>query len=129
MQGLEVPLMVLQSKVFLIAALRDFSPLVSRRKTFIRRVKHAVNDVRCSITGISGSSSNDARLIAAAECSEVSSDGGNLTDGEGRVPSESSVEEGAAAKPVSQSDAMRFFTKIPFPEPKRVIRLRPRTLA
>jgi hypothetical protein len=43
LQGLEIPLMVLQTKVFLIVFLQNHSPFVSRRKTFIRKVQMAIN--------------------------------------------------------------------------------------
>ena len=38
-RGLEVPLMVLQSKVFLVVLLQRCSPFLSKKRTFIRRIK------------------------------------------------------------------------------------------
>jgi hypothetical protein len=116
LQGLEVPLMVMQSKVFLIVALRDFSPLVvSRQKSFIRRVQS-------SLRGLARDK-DDTDLNGSQL--------GNSSDGDDLVGSNRSfdVEAGAATSgEVSQTEAMRLFTKIPFPEPKRVIRLRARIM-
>lgn len=124
MQGLEVPLMVLQSKVFLIVTLQKFSPFVSKRKTFIRRVRHTFqgmrgDDSRHNLRLQDRATSDETDLINESSSVEMSS-----TDMECPPPD---LEEGdALASDMTPSEAMRLFTKIPFPEPKRVIRLRPR---
>lgn len=117
--------MVLQTKVFLIVALRDFSPFSSRRKTFIRRVKHAVHDVQTSFMG--GKKVYQENTDPNESCVIDVSDG-YLSEGEANLSSWDLLEGGSLSNQgeISQNDAMRVFTKVPFPEPKRVIRMRPR---
>ena len=51
MRGLEVPVMVLQTKIFLITLLLNYTPFSCRRKTFMQKVQHAVgNTFRHSIS-------------------------------------------------------------------------------
>ena len=130
LHGLEVPLMVLQSKVFLVALLHKFTPSLSMRKTFIRRVGAKVRDsfafastsIKRPTTGAAGGeggthlhemdySMDDFRsadlMLATAELGG----GGESTN-----------------RDVSHSEARNMFTKTPFPEPRRVIHLRPRGL-
>ena len=112
MQGLEVPLMVLQTKVFLTVTLRKFSPFVSKRRTFIRRVKQSINDMR----------SNRRLVQEDTDGNESSSLEVSLTDLDGYDPEECDRSE----QDLTPQAVMKLFTKIPFPEPRRVIRLRHR---
>ncbi|GAX20222.1 hypothetical protein FisN_12Hh069 [Fistulifera solaris] len=120
LQGLEVPLMVLQCKVFLIVTLRNYAPAVSKRNTFIRRVKSAV-----SFRKSQHFETPEASLRSWAGFTDVA---------EGSNHSTWDVEDGPAAAAdqsnhrMTPSEALKRFTKIPFPEPKRVIQLKPRGL-
>jgi hypothetical protein len=120
LQGLEVPLMVLQCKVFLIVTLRNYAPIVSKRNTFIRRVKSAV-----SFRKSQPAETPEASLRSCAGFTDVA---------EGSNHSTWDVEDGPAAAAdqshhrMTPSEALKRFTKIPFPEPKRVIQLKPRGL-
>jgi hypothetical protein len=119
LQGLEVPLMVLHSKVFLLVLLQKYSPSLSKRKTLIRRVKKAVNK---SFHGIKGKSKTPDDLGSAGgseDDEDVSTDI--------RPTSAGDIEIGVGkCRDISLSEAMHLFTKIPFPEPKRVIHIKPR---
>jgi hypothetical protein len=118
--------MVLQSKVFLIVALQKFSPIVSKRRTFIRRVKQAVSEMALSRNGLK--TRDRTEHTSGVESSSV--DMSSISDGEVSPPESSIDIEGgdSLAGEMTPREAMRLFTKIPFPEPKRVIQLRPRTL-
>ena len=135
LQGLEVPLMVLQSKVFLIVTLQQFSPSSFKRKTFIRKVKqHAVQmSPFRSTTRERTEETADAHGDDSFVVHGGGSDGSYFGDGDGRNQLHHSFSRDLEIGPsqsgeITQSDAMRLFTKIPFPEPKRVIRLRHRTM-
>lgn len=113
LQGLEVPLMVLQSKIFLIVALQCYEPQIAKRKTFIRRVKNAVSEIgfsRQKMQNRERSEETDGNDSSSVDVSTISD-----------------LEDQCCIGPdVSPQEAMRLFTKIPFPEPKRVIHLRRR---
>jgi hypothetical protein len=96
--------MVLQSKVFLISMLQKFTPLVSKKKTFIRRIKSSAKAMTSSF--------HRKRL-------DDSKTNGTL---------EEDVELAIWEAPC-QPDFQAQFTKTPFPEPRRVIKIRPRVLA
>lgn len=136
LQGLEVPLMVLQCKVFLVVLLQKYSPTMSKKRTFIRRVRAAIDK---SISTRITSKRSDSSLENGGTTGEV------LTVNRSRSHSpdsshRSDVEEGRANDsrhndPVLRSnfessalhlDVGRLFTKLPFPEPRRVISIRPR---
>ncbi len=120
LKGLEVPLMVLQSKVFLAVLLQRFSPYLSKRRTFIRRVTEVLTcSVRpkesvesCSVGKVQGESMDPIQSLQTSD---------DFRQAE-------SLDQTASSKrnEVTQSDAMRLFTKIPFPEPRRVIHIRER---
>ena len=97
--------MVMQSKVFLICLLQKYSPLMCKKKTIIRRFSESVRK-RMSHNG--------------------------SKEGEGQSSSEDDMDDSDDLKPelaeMTQTRAMRLFTKLPFPEPKRVTKLRPRVL-
>lgn len=110
LQGLEVPLMVLQSKVFLICLLQKFVPVVSKKRTFIRRVRTGVKDII----------QHNALMESIRHFQSPSTR--NLTS---PTPTD---EEEAPGWDVPQPDFMAHFTKTPFPEPRRVIKIRPRVM-
>jgi hypothetical protein len=130
--GLEIPLMVLQSKVFLITVLRRFTPLTSKKRTFIRRVKSVVAEKILQsplLRNKSGSSKPGEDRPDNSEDQHL-----NHTDGNRSFQSQHCSEDlETGCLPVVDSiggvtsvDAMRLFTKIPFPEPKKVVYLIPR---
>jgi cell division inhibitor SulA len=127
LQGLEIPLMVLQTKIFLIVLLRDYSPHVSRRRTFIRRVQHAMHK------SFSHPESHVSKIHFSSKVSNVASQDSCIVDleaGEAGVvsnnmnylsPSEApekirSLKEGLA-------DGL-LFTRVPFAEPRRAIQIK-----
>jgi len=117
--------MVLQTKIFLVVTLQKYTPLLSKKRTLLRRVKVAVNrsirDMRTRIGSESAAPgeaplarpTSNLRSSSTASTSRLSSD----------QPGNSSTD---APKAVSQRQAMEMFTKLPFPEPRRVTYLRPR---
>jgi hypothetical protein len=113
LQGLEVPLMVLQSKVFLICTLRRYSPQVQKKKTLLRRVKKAVSRHHIFPTN---HHSND-------HLSDLENGAESDDDDPFRSESFKSVKQ---VKELSQQGAMELFTKVPFPEPRRVVYLKHR---
>lgn len=124
LQGLEVPLMVLQSKVFLLVLLQKYSPSLSKRKTLIRRVKTAMQESFSHMKPSSKRKSSDD--------GNASQSGGDDEDEgyvEARLGSQGGVEIGIThSREISQTEAMALFTKIPFPEPRRVIHIKPRCM-
>lgn len=116
LQGMEVPLMVLQSKVFLICMLQKFTPVVSKKKTFIRRVRTQVKDIAQSIkqNPVITPVMESFRFQASSR----------------QFQSPSGDEEGGdmAWDVPPPPDFMAHFTKTPFPEPRRVIKIRPRVM-
>jgi hypothetical protein len=122
LQGLEVPLMVLQCKVFLIVTLRNYAPTVSKRNTFIRRVKSAV-----SFRKIQHAETPEASLRSWAGLTDVA-EGSNHSIGAWDVEDGPVTAADQSNHRMTPSEALKRFTKIPFPEPKRVIQLKPRGL-
>jgi hypothetical protein len=132
-RGIEIPLMVMQSKVFLITVLRRFTPMTSKKRTFIRRVKSAVAEKILQ-----------SPLIRSKMCSSKTGEDWpdnnhedphlNHTDGNHFFRSQNfsdDPETGCSRMEdtvggVTSVDAMRLFTKIPFPEPRKVVHLTPR---
>jgi hypothetical protein len=125
LQGLEVPLMVLQSKVFLIVLLQKYTPSLTKRRTLIRRMKTAMT------RSWNGPKDEVATSLFPGVTVEVDEDEG---EGEhrsatGQPSSLEDIENGETRDPeITQTEAMRLFTKIPFPVPKRVIHIKPRVL-
>jgi hypothetical protein len=121
LQGLEVPLMVLQSKVFLICVLQKYSPFLCKKNTLIRRVSQ---HLQRSAEKTRPSTSTPSR--PASEISILS----QTVDDEDEAHSamEANTKETPCSVEMTQSEALRLFTKIPFPEPKRIIKLRPRVM-
>lgn len=164
---MEVPLMVLQSKVFLICMLQKFTPIVSKKKTFIRRVRTQVKELGKSIRELPPSLSKSIRNVPVAVADTfqrpssirratsegeppknfhnrsysspnlptIGSGGPENTKSYSRQGSRTFVspngglafggdEESCELPP--QPDFRAHFTKTPFPEPRRVIKIRPR---
>lgn len=123
LHGLEVPLMVLQSKTFLISLLLKFTPSLSLRKNFIRRVGATV---RHSFSSLKRRRGNDAMVdLEANHCSAPLEEHSRV---EHQFSDSVPVDEAPASGDVSQREAMMMFSKTPFPEPRRVIHLHPRNL-
>jgi len=131
-QGLEVPLMVLQSKVFLVTLLRRYTPCTSKRKTFIRRVTSAVgqklmnspmpmrNKLTIPVGSADDAGNQKVPLSGRIEAHSVPATLPTVVDAEDGRP---------ANKPgnsVTPREAMRWFSKLPFPEPRHVVYLIPR---
>lgn len=104
-KGLEVPLMVLQSKVLLAVLLQRFTPFLSSKTTFMRILKTAVFKSR--------------RIIDGDGHEEISS---ITTEAANSIPSHPSERRPRHGE-VSQKEAMDLFDKIPFPEPRREMHL------
>lgn len=156
MEGLEIPLMVLQTKIFLIVLLQNFSPSISKRTTFIKRIQKAINKsisrhIHASMmstasvgaspaggAGVLGSSPDDTQLdLELGSNSGSSSDGSppsspvKATTRATTTTTKSSKEVGAAtATGEHQRDNSkeddRMFTRVPFPEARRPINIRVR---
>jgi len=112
LQGLEIPLMVLQTKVFLMVALQRYSPTISKRRTFIRRVREKLPR---QTTHGSSTTAASATVLPAPQAMKRD----ETTDG---FESDCSEVHGTDDS-LRPTDALKLFTKIPFPEPKRVVRL------
>ena len=115
-EGLEVPLLVLQTKIFLIVLLRQFSPFVFKRRTIIRRVQSAIHNSFRRTLLIGKMNHSPVGLVDIESCEESSVSGDDVASSpRARSPHRS-----------EDSLGMKLFTPIPFPEPKRVIHIRPR---
>ena len=138
LQGMEVPLMVLQSKVFLICLLQKFTPVISKKRTFIRRVRTQIKDkahdiaqsirynaVVESIHALRSPSSKSLKPSSSKHFRQSSLNTPAPSDIE--APSLSNPQDGGNS-PCAQPDFMAHFTKTPFPEPRRVIKIRPRVI-
>jgi hypothetical protein len=125
--------MVLQTKVFLVVLLQNYSPFVSRRKIFIRRVQCAINKpIRHMRTP-----SADASMLASCTIPHNRS-AGSLKELELGTTLAAASSPGKNASdipppPVSKStrdahdkNEMLLFTRVPFPEPRRAVHMRPR---
>lgn len=116
--------MVLQSKVFIAVLLQRCSPFLSKKRTVIRRVKEVL---RMSI-----SHGNLEEKEEEEEVVNNASIHGEASRAEHKskiTASESMVSLSNRSKETSQTEAMKLFTKIPFPEPRRVINVRERDSA
>jgi hypothetical protein len=117
LNGLEVPLMVLQTKVYLVTVLRKYTPLPSKRRTLLHRVSSAV---RQSINGSKAKMQLDVtREFVRPQREPTPSLRSSFSDLERG--------QGTSSLRVTPSDAMAMFTKIPFPEPIRATYLQERS--
>lgn len=125
-KGMEVPVMVLQTKVFVAVLLQRCSPFLSKKRNFITKVKDVfVGKPKTDSLGDSENSEDHDDEI------DVSS-----TLNHDAVPSVSKwTQRTVMSRSISmqeettQTQAMKLFTKIPFPEPRRVINVRERASA
>ena len=138
-QGLEVPLLVMQTKVFIVVSLQRFSPFLSKRTTFYRKVKSALR-VGVSVHPKSPGRRRSTSMVQK-ELSTDKDDDGNDDDNnnievssvEGESSSHGSTtrmhkiwDSSRQLGDTTQSAAMKLFTKIPFPEPRRVLNVQDR---
>jgi hypothetical protein len=113
--------MVLQCKVFLAVMLQQYSPFISKKRTFFRRMKAAIDKSLKSgmmhrrSESPSPSVPRPVNLSRSTTPDDLELQGSFHGSGLGRGAS--------AAKPLEIGN---FFTKLPFPEPRRGISLRPR---
>ena len=114
-KGLEIPIMVLQSKVFIISLLQRFSPHISKKRSFIRRVKE-----RLSIRGDSSSVNSDDLELGLSDRKASSCDSSIQSIGVDGIKS-IGVDEC-----LTTTEAMKLFTKIPFPEPRLALHVNDR---
>lgn len=119
LKGLEVPLMVLQSKVFIAVLCQRFTPFLSRKRTFIRKLKTALKKTNLA---------EERMAKPVVEHDEVSSlyaeSASSLEDD--RCFNDVDLSESKACGETTQAAAMKLFDKIPFPEPRRVLNVRER---
>jgi hypothetical protein len=103
--------MVMQSKVFIVTLLQRFEPQISKKRTFIRRVKDSIHrghhrDKSASQNSASDLESGMTKENTSGCCSSVFG---------------SEIFPGKTDKDLTTSEAMRLFTKIPFPEPRVIL--------
>jgi hypothetical protein len=128
-EGLEVPVMVLQTKVFLAVLLQKHSPWepVSKRRTFIRKVHDALINksfVRPQKDNTTPSTVTQENSATGYLPRSASADSLDTTD----------LESGTWARNEDRKRRKKQklpeprFTLFPFPEPRRVIQIRPREM-
>lgn len=127
LQGLEVPLLVLQCKVFLAVVLQQYSPFISRKRTFLRRVKAAIDkSLKSEMTRKRSDSPSPSTPPSGAHLSRSTTpDDSDYHPGDGNYSS-SVGRGGRVASATVQLEISHLFNKLPFPEPRRGISLRPR---
>lgn len=118
-KGLEIPIMVLQSKVFIIAMLQRFSPHISKKRTFIRRVKD-----RLSISKADSSSVDSQHDLELGLSSPPKP--GHRRDNSCDSSINSTGHDSHHHRELTTSEAMKLFTKIPFPEPRLALHVNER---
>eukprot|EP00527_Entomoneis_sp_CCMP2396_P001794 CAMPEP_0198152200 /NCGR_PEP_ID=MMETSP1443-20131203/58842_1 /TAXON_ID=186043 /ORGANISM="Entomoneis sp., Strain CCMP2396" /LENGTH=295 /DNA_ID=CAMNT_0043818141 /DNA_START=129 /DNA_END=1016 /DNA_ORIENTATION=- len=130
LHGIEVPLMVMQTKVFLIALLQRFHPCMSMRKNFIRRVQTKVQKSFCSWRNRGNATDPYLSDLDLSTNSDFGDAGGQvpISSNKQQPVVVDDVETCGCRGNISHKEAMSMFTKTPFPEPRRVIHLRPRSL-
>lgn len=124
--------MVMQTKVFIVVLLQRFEPHISRKRTFIRRVadrlhKSSRTSDSISVHNSKGEMTADDDLEAAVPV--VRNDSGSQHSVRSGKASELEMAEifpGKKDSEVTGVEAMKLFTKIPFPEPKVVLHVRKR---
>jgi hypothetical protein len=119
LQGLEVPLMVLQTKIFLVVLLQNYTPSVSKKRTFMRKVHEAVS--KSFTLRQSDESGNQLPPIKSIRSIESALCALNIEAGEEDTASPTKRHKDKTEKPE------RLFTRIPFPEPRRVIHFHARS--
>jgi hypothetical protein len=126
--------MVLQTKVFLIVLLQNYSPFLSRRKTFIKRVQQALEkSFKMSIPRSKSSDSLNAIPRSKSSNSLIADLELGHSGGGAASPSSKHNSSGIPLSPskATHNDAKtrheeRLLTSLPFPVPRRAIHIRPR---
>jgi hypothetical protein len=115
--------MVLQTKIFLICTLRRYTPQVQKKKTLLRRVTKALSNRKSSLQSPSkdDSTNNDS----SRHFSDLPDESGMESDDDDDVFRSDSLR---GVSELSQVGAMELFSKIPFPEPRRVVFLKSRNV-
>lgn len=124
--------MVMQTKVFIVVLLQRFEPHISKKRSFIRRVADRLHKPTRTLESSSVHESNgemtaDDDLEAATpvvrsnSCSQHSVQSGKTSESD-----MAEIFPGKKGSEVTGVEAMKLFTKIPFPEPKVVLHLRKR---
>ncbi len=134
LQGLEIPIMVLQTKIFLIVLLQNNTPLwTGKRHNFMRRMTEKISK---SIRHIrpDGSIVTTQRSRSLDDLSEM--EGGSARCLSPSRPKRASSSQRARDMPCSPSQSERhieirheerLFTRVPFPEPRRPVQIRSRS--
>lgn len=128
LQGLEIPIMVLQTKIFLIVLLQNHSPVSpGKRHNFMRRMTKKISK---SIRHIRPDGSLWSRSLD--DLNEMEK--GSSRYSEPLTPTRSSRRRvDVSTSPVRTERHIeirheeRLFTRVPFPEPRRPIQIRPRS--
>jgi hypothetical protein len=115
-KGLEIPIMVLQSKVFIVTLLQRFSPHISKKRTFIRRVRERLSVSRASSADLSD---HDLEMGLSPK-RNVSSSCDSSVDGSN---------DSHHHRELTTVEAMKLFTKIPFPEPRLALHVNDRNFS
>jgi hypothetical protein len=128
LQGLEVPLLVLQSKVFLAVLLQDYTPFISKKRTFLRRVKAAIDkSLKGGMTRKRSDSPSPSSPPSGVNLSRSTTPDDLEHHPAGSKYSSSSFGRGGReAGATVHLEISHLFNKLPFPEPRRGISLRPR---
>ena len=120
LQGLEVPLMVLQTKVFLVVLLQNYSPSVSKKRTFMRKVHDAFSKsftMRQPDHNGADEPENQPPPTNSNHSIETALNYLDIEAGEEGTATPTRRHKGKTEKPE------RLFTRIPFPEPRQVIHI------
>lgn len=149
LQGLEIPIMVLQTKIFLIVLLKNHDlGSLGRRQNFMRRVTERISESFRHIRSPSMKSPLGGfnRSHSADELCDIES-GPGVERKSASAPSTPPRTHGISSKapvttpetsgsPISGGDnnkhfeirhEERLFTKVPFPEPRRPVQILPRS--
>lgn len=120
LKGLEVPLMVVQSKIFIATLLQRFTPFLSRKRTFIRKLRTALKKTRMAEEHVKKYNDEQKEEVSSLYAESASSveDSRNFKSNE--------LSESKECGDTTQAAAMKLFDKIPFPEPRRVLNVRER---
>jgi hypothetical protein len=140
-RGMEVPLMVLQTKVFLTMLLDAYTPIASKKKRHFPRVRVVSRRLRRSQSFRAGST-NFSQLDSAAislgiddatsalpPIDDLPADGSiakNKTPETRNVSVSGHAVENDYVNNMTPETTMNLFTKIPFPEPRQHALILPR---
>lgn len=139
LQGLEIPIMVLQTKIFLIVLLRDYTPIAPGRpkSNFIQRVSQKIRNMRTMSSGDlalawfprSKSADDLDRMEKGSSCASSTPITQNTESmPEPTTPVVQTVAE-RIRKDIDDRNEEGLFTRVPFPVPRRPVQIRPRVEA